>query len=191
MYSVTLNACGGSEVMVEDFKEENIPDNGIELPIPTKAGYKFDGWYTEENNGSQVNGITKDNLSDIFRNEATVTLYAHWTLLNYTITYEGLNDATNTNPSNYTVETEAITLAAPGTRKGYTFGGWYTDVEYQNKIEIIEQGTTGNKILYAKWDEIASGSITASFVSTGTIPSDIVQGTINVTEKAYENGYAS
>ena len=82
--------------MVEDFKEENIPDNGIELPIPTKAGYKFDGWYTEENNGSQVNGITKDNLSDIFRNEATVTLYAHWTLLNYTITYEGLNDATNT-----------------------------------------------------------------------------------------------
>ena len=78
-----------------------------------KAGYKFDGWYTEENNGSQVNGITKDNLSDIFRNEATVTLYAHWTLLNYTITYEGLNDATNTNPSNYTVETEAITLAAP------------------------------------------------------------------------------
>lgn len=129
--------------MVEDFEEENIPDNGIELPIPTKAGYKFDGWYTEENNGSQVNGITKDNLSDIFRNEATVTLYAHWTLLNYTITYEGLNDATNTNPSNYTVETEAITLAAPGTRKGYTFGGWYTDVEYQNKIEIIEQGTTG------------------------------------------------
>ena len=150
VYSVTLNACGGSEVMVEDFEEENIPDNGIELPIPTKAGYKFDGWYTEENNGSQVNGITKDNLSDIFRNEATVTLYAHWTLLNYTITYEGLNDATNTNPSNYTVETEAITLAAPGTRKGYTFGGWYTDVEYQNKIEIIEQGTTGNKILYAK-----------------------------------------
>ena len=47
VYSVTLNACGGSEVMVEDFKEENIPDNGIELPIPTKAGYKFDGWYTE------------------------------------------------------------------------------------------------------------------------------------------------
>lgn len=191
VYSVTLNACGGSEVMVEDFEEENIPDNGIELPIPTKAGYKFDGWYTEENNGSQVNGITKDNLSDIFRNEATVTLYAHWTLLNYTITYEGLNDATNTNPSNYTVETEAITLAAPGTRKGYTFGGWYTDVEYQNKIEIIEQGTTGNKILYAKWDEIASGSITASFVSTGTIPSDIVQGTINVTEKAYENDEVS
>ena len=191
VYSVTLNACGGSEVMVEDFKEENIPDNGIELPIPTKAGYKFDGWYTEENNGSQVNGITKDNLSDIFRNEATVTLYAHWTLLNYTITYEGLNDATNTNPSNYTVETEAITLAAPGTRKGYTFGGWYTDVEYQNKIEIIEQGTTGNKILYAKWDEIASGSITASFVSTGTIPSDIVQGTINVAEKAYENDEVS
>ena len=29
----------GSEVMVEDFEEENIPDNGIVLPIPTKAGY--------------------------------------------------------------------------------------------------------------------------------------------------------
>ncbi len=79
----------------------------------------------------------------------------------------------------------------PRYKKGYTFGGWYTDVEYQNKIENNRTRHDGNKILYAKWDEIASGSITASFVSTGTIPSDIVQGTINVAEKAYENDEVS
>ena len=58
-------------------------------------------------------------------------------------------------------------MPLPVLRKGYTFGGWYTDVEYQNKIGIIEQGTTGNGILYAKWDEIASGSITASVCING------------------------
>lgn len=50
------------KVMVEDFEEENIPDNGIELPIPTKAGYKFDGWYTEENRQSGLMGNKRQSV---------------------------------------------------------------------------------------------------------------------------------
>ncbi|MDR1800864.1 MAG: InlB B-repeat-containing protein [Lachnospiraceae bacterium] len=42
------------------------------LPVPTRTGYTFDGWYTSASAGVQVN--TTDVLS------ADTTIYAHWTL---------------------------------------------------------------------------------------------------------------
>lgn len=34
---------------------------------------------------------------------------------------------------------------------GYTFGGWYSDESYTNKVSSITRGSTGNITLYAKW----------------------------------------
>lgn len=39
-------------------------------------------------------------------------------------------------------------------RKGYTFGGWYTEKSYETKVTVLKQGTTGNKVLYAKWTKV-------------------------------------
>ena len=44
------------------------------LPTPTRDGYTFDGWYTEEEGGTQVTNSTTFTA----RNNDT-TLYAHWT----------------------------------------------------------------------------------------------------------------
>ncbi len=72
----------------------------------------------------------------------------------YTITYE-LYGGTNApeNPASYNVETETITLKDP-VKTGYTFEGWYKDVEFTDEITEIPQGTTGDITLYAKWIEI-------------------------------------
>lgn len=40
-------------------------------------------------------------------------------------------------------------------RKGYLFGGWYTESSYQNKVTTLKKGSTGNKTLYAQWIKVA------------------------------------
>ncbi|MCQ2520324.1 MAG: InlB B-repeat-containing protein, partial [Lachnospiraceae bacterium] len=55
------------------------------------------------------------------------------------------------NPVEYTIE-DSISLGAP-TRAGYTFAGWYLDSRFtpSRQVTEIQAGSTGNKVLYAKW----------------------------------------
>ncbi|MDE6313319.1 MAG: leucine-rich repeat protein [Lachnospiraceae bacterium] len=49
----------------------------------------------------------------------------------------------------------SITIRLPqAQRKGYTFGGWYTESSYKNKITVLRKGTKGNVTLYAKWNKV-------------------------------------
>lgn len=59
----------------------------------------------------------------------------------------GKNDSKN--PQTYT-QASAFTLKAPA-KKGYTFGGWYSDAEFTKKVTQIKKGTRGDKALYARW----------------------------------------
>ncbi len=82
--------------------------------------------------------------------EEDVEMTALWNIVTYNLTYEGLNGATNTNPTSYNVESETITLAAPGARDGWTFTGWTMG---GSPITEIATGSTGNKTLTANWEE--------------------------------------
>lgn len=70
---------------------------------------------------------------------------------NYTITYN-LNGGKNnkSNPKSYSKKTKTIKLKNP-TKMGYTFKGWYSDAKLKKKVTSIKKGSTGNKVLYAKW----------------------------------------
>lgn len=112
-----------------------------------KEGYTFNGWYDAETGGNKVESIAQGSTG-------AKTFYAQWTLITYTITYEGLNGAENPNTiTSYTVESETITLQNP-TRTGYIFG-WYDAETGGNKVESIAQGSTGAKTLYAQWTAIS------------------------------------
>ena len=80
--------------------------------------------------------------------EEDVEMTALWNIVTYNLTYENLNGATNNNPATYTIESETITLAAPGARDGYTFTGWTCGGE---AITDITHGSTGDKTLTANW----------------------------------------
>jgi uncharacterized repeat protein (TIGR02543 family) len=116
-----------------------------------KKGYTFNGWNTKADGSgkSYSNKAGVKNLSA--KSGGSVTLYAQWKKNTYTITYNldsGKNNSKN--PASYTVTTATITFNEP-TRTGYTFGGWYTDAKFKNKITKLAKGSTGNKTLYAKW----------------------------------------
>jgi uncharacterized repeat protein (TIGR02543 family) len=114
------------------------------LPTPTRAGYTFDGWYTEETDGVKITTGT------VFSEDAVV--YARWTPIRYTITYN-LNGGTveYPNPTSYTVETDGFELNNP-TRAAYIFDGWTGANGTVKQTDVyVEQGSTGNKTYTANW----------------------------------------
>ena len=54
-----------------------------ELPNASRTGYTFTGWFTEENGGIEITNKTTANIT-----ASNHTLYAHWTINNYTITFD-------------------------------------------------------------------------------------------------------
>lgn len=116
-------------------------------------GYTFEGWATKQDIKAQYgDGETVLNLTE--KADAEITLYAVWNVQNYTISYSGVDMAgvTNTNKTSYTVEDGKIDLMDP-VRTGYTFKGWYENESLEGKaVKTIEQGTTGDKVFYAKWE---------------------------------------
>lgn len=111
---------------------------------PTKAGYTFEGWYTDAYFTTKITNIPATQTGD-------VNLYAKWKANTYSITYV-LNGGTNAaaNPTTYTSNAGVASFANP-TRKGCTFVGWYKESSYTNKVTSIAAGSTGDVTLYAKW----------------------------------------
>lgn len=67
-YKITYDANGGS-CLVQS-AETDSSDKLTRLTVPTREGYNFDGWFTEETGGEQVTTDT------VFTNDTTI--YAHW-----------------------------------------------------------------------------------------------------------------
>ena len=167
-YTVTFNANNGTGgastvTVVYDATMTKLTS------LPTRTGYQFAGYYDAATGGTMYYG-TDGTAARKWDKAANTTLYAQWVVEGeYTIGYE-LNGGTNaeTNPGTYTVETETITLADP-TRTGYTFGGWYSESTFATRVIQIAKGSTGNKMLYAKWTPIKYTIKYNATIGTGTV----------------------
>lgn len=69
---VVLFDANGGKVSVKD-KKVTVNEAYGELPVPTKKGYTFDGWFTKKTNGEKVDSTT------IVTNNKRHILYASWT----------------------------------------------------------------------------------------------------------------
>ena len=145
-YTITYNLNGGKNKS-DNPKTYTVSSKTIKLKTPTKKGYKFEGWYSNEKMTKKVTEIAKGSTGN-------VTLYAKWKLIEYTITYK-LNGGKNNsdNPAKYSQLTATIKLKNP-TKTGYKFGGWFSDKAMTQKVTKIAKGSTGNRTLYAKWTKI-------------------------------------
>jgi uncharacterized repeat protein (TIGR02543 family) len=143
-YTISYNLDGGSGAAGNPVAY-TIESETISLAAPVRTNYDFAGWFGNEKlTGSAVNSIAADSVGD-------KTFYAKWTPVSYTITYNLDGENAAENPASYTVESEAITLAAPS-RTGYSFLGWYDNANLSGSVfNSIPAGSTGNKTFWAKW----------------------------------------
>ena len=134
-----------------------------------RKGYSFKGWNTKKD-GSGKTYANKASVKNLTAKDgATVTLYAQWKKVKYTITYQlGGGKNSTSNPAAYYITTKTITLKNP-TRSGYRFAGWYKDSAFKKKVTGIAKGSTGNKTFYAKWEvPVKSISLNKKSVSITT-----------------------
>ncbi|MBQ4444259.1 MAG: InlB B-repeat-containing protein [Clostridia bacterium] len=138
-YSLTFVLSGGS------YQEGQSNPEGYTIETATfaltpvvKNGYTFDGWYED---GKKVTSIAKGSYGNR-------TFVANFEAITYTITYQDLFDADNTNPTTYTVESDTIVLTDLH-RVGYFFAGWLRGNEL---VTNIANGTTGDITLTATWE---------------------------------------
>ena len=141
-YTVTLDGNGGSVTPTSIEVTYNYIYSG--LPTPTRTGYTFAGWYTEREGGSIVN--TTDTVSIL----SNITLYAHWTANNYTITFNANGGSVGQASKPITYGQSYGTLPTPS-KTGYSFQGWYTALS--GGTEITESTLVNNEgiTVYARW----------------------------------------
>lgn len=109
----------------------------------SRKGYKFLGWYNDDVKWNfEEDTVTED-----------MELKATWTAINYIVKYNLNGGSDPGNPKNYNIESDTINLMSP-TRMGYIFGGWYRNQNYTSEIQKIVSGSTGDILLYAKWEPI-------------------------------------
>lgn len=130
--------------------------------IPTKNGYDFAGWKS-----SATNEVFPADSEAVFvnpTNAGEVTLTAQWTPVTYLIAYTLNGGAVSGNPTSYTIESNAITLANP-TRNGYNFTGWTGSNGTTKQTTVtIPKGSTGDKLYSANWTPI---NYTISYTMNG------------------------
>ena len=106
-----------------------------------KTGYTFNHWSLEQ-------GGTAFDFSTIIT-EPTI-LFAVYNLDTYRIDYVLDGGTVASNPTEYTILSDDITINNP-TKNGYDFVGWTESTENPKNPFIIEHGSTGNKTLTAHY----------------------------------------
>jgi uncharacterized repeat protein (TIGR02543 family) len=155
------------------------------LAVPSRAGYIFGGWYTGANGtGNQLTDEYGESLAP-WEGTSSITAYARWTAIVYTyiVTYNAAGGTVS--PSSKVVTYGAsYTLAVPGARTAYTFGGWYTgedgtgtQLTYANGASLVPWNIHSDTLVHAKWT-----------ANTYTVSYDAAGGTVSPSSKAVSYG---
>lgn len=142
-YTITYHNVQDSSSFVNTY---TIEDGEIALPQPQKDHYQFGGWYLSADFSTPA--VEKVSVNK----HANAVLYAKFTPIVYTITYDAFGATSNANKTSYTVEDDDFALLDIQ-KVGYSFVGWYDD-ETDNKVETVTTSTACNRKFYAKFNVI-------------------------------------
>lgn len=190
-YTVTYNGNSGTAARTSDTVNQGSSISS--LPNATRANYTFDGWYDSLFGGSYVG-----TAGSSYTPNSDITLYARWSTVQWTITWNG-NGGTvnNNNQSTYTVTFPAGTsVSVPyATRSGFIHSRWRNPAAG----DILYTATPGgsftpeinNLTMYATW--LVAPPATPTWVSATTTRTDGIRLDWNAVDGAtsYEIWYGS
>ncbi|WP_212961275.1 S-layer homology domain-containing protein [Cohnella xylanilytica] len=141
-YKVTFQSNGGTPVSPQNLDPG---DAATEPGDPARTGHTFGGWFADEaltvpfDFATPINGDT--------------TLYAGWTPIPYTVTFDKNGGDTEANPTSMTVNYGSAAGALPTapTRDGYTFAGWAAAPDGSGPVFLASTVVTGDLTVYARW----------------------------------------
>lgn len=121
-----------------------------ELPVATRNGYAFVGWYTAAAGGKRK--IETDNVS------AAATLYAHWVNNSYLVRFNACGGEGEMTDQTFTYDVEQTLAVNAFARRGYAFAGWAGN-DATNGMEFVDGEVVSNLTaeadgivdLYAVW----------------------------------------
>ena len=157
-YTISFDSNDGSAVGAIT---QNYNTSVIEPSEPTRTGYTFAGWYTDDNTFLNEYVFTTMPASNI-------TLYAKWDVNNYTISFDS-DGGSAVSPITQAYGTEVSAPSAP-LKSGYEFVGWYSDTELTSAYTFSTMPAQ-SITLYAKWDVFAGETFSVQFDVNGGSPS--------------------
>jgi len=133
-YTISFETNGGYSIQTQT-ANYNAPLN---IPDPLKVGHSFVGWFTDV-------GLTQVFNMTIMPAE-NITIYAEWSINQYTITFDTNGGNTISNENNYFGD--VLILPTP-IKVGYTFAGWFGNL---GLTQVSPSNMPAHDIiLYAKW----------------------------------------
>lgn len=181
-YTVTLDAAGGtgSGTATATYGQD-MP----EITKPTRVGYTFGGYFTQQNGGVQYYDADGNSVRTYDRTDG-VTLYAKWDANSHTVTLDMQGGSGGTESVEATYDS-AMPSVTPPQRTGYTFGGYFQHANGEGAQYYYANGESARTFdiddactLYAKWTANAydvvlnaqggSGGVTVTAVYDSDMP---------------------
>jgi uncharacterized repeat protein (TIGR02543 family) len=140
-------------------------------PLPTPPdrlaeGFLFMGWNTAADGSGVDLGVTiaPGNDGPAHSQTSDFTMYAQWSGLPLTITYNSQSGSSVSNGS--TTVGGTISTLPTTTRTGYTFAGWYTATSGGTQITTsAAHGQTSDFTLYAQWTANTTAPVSSGSAS--------------------------
>ena len=121
------------------------------LPVLTRAGYNFDGWYTEPVGGTKVEETS-------IMPDRDITLYGRWRNYQHTVAYDANGGTGAPEPQIKSYGTSFYISSVKPVREGYTFKNWNTKADgtgtsYDSGAYYSRDQNGGTVTLYAQWEQ--------------------------------------
>ena len=148
-YSVAFNANGGTSAPSTQTKWYN-ETLTITTGTPTRNGYTFTGWNTKDDGtGTPYSG------GDSYTTNAALTLYAQWTVNDYTVAYNANGGTGTMSNDTFTYDVDETLSENEFVNDDYVFAGWAIEpngnVVYSDGATVRNLIGSGTYNLYAIW----------------------------------------
>ena len=188
-YTVTFDKNNGTGTMTDQTFTYGVKQ-ALTKNAFARTGYTFAGWITQAIGKGTTYTDQQEVTSLSATDGATIRLYAQWTAISYTVTYDG-NGSTSgsTASSSHTYDTAKALTANGFTKTGYTFKGWNTKADgsgtsYADKASVKNLSSTNGATvtLYAQW---TANKYTVAYNANGG------SGTMATDTVSYGTGYVT